>query len=246
MSELPYFRSGEVPRAADFARLVAAVRELMPSGVCDEQRRRVAAGGRYYFTIGGRGRVVSGANGFCTVGVASMSWWQCGVRTETGRVRVMMGTGALAEAREAHEVLGVHGELSWAETGDMYGSVRTVDSVSYAVARWRGVDDGAGGEWPGWHGESECWGAQEVTVRGKSGVWMQQWAQPEVCEGVWLQELPLSAGEVSELLVGATAGFSVEVARAEYADGRVFTWRAKLDARGRLGMSFKQYGPASA
>ena len=246
MSELPYFRRGEVPRAADFARLVAAVRELMPSGASDEQRRRVAAGGRFYFAVGGRARVVSGANGFCTVRVASMSWWQCGERTETGGASVMMGTGALADAREAHEVLGVHGELSWVETGDIYGSVRTVGGVSYAVARWRGVDDGAGGEWPGWHGECECWGARSVTVRGKCGMWMQQWAQPEVCEGVWLQELPLSAGEVSELLVGATGVGGVEVARAVWADGRVFAWRATLDVRGALGMKFKQYGPASA
>lgn len=192
MAIIPVFKAGEVPRAADFSALVAAVRELMEAqGLARVVQWRCPR--RVYFVTGGSCVALQGAEGQPVVTVSE--WlWQCG-----GRVRLLPG-GAAGGAEDVLDSelaadAGVHGRLGFVYHGEGMLFEVDVDSVAWDVARW--VDEPAaedGSVAPdAVHGEAlvGCVSAVPGVLRQRQRA-VQMWAQPQWASFVYREPPPVA------------------------------------------------------
>lgn len=191
MIQVPRFKRGEVPRAADFAALVSAVRELLTAqGVSGRVYQRQPA--RYYFVPAGSSVARLKADGTAEALVAE--WlWQCGEY-----VRLLPGAAvegldeALERAGERGAATGLHGSLWLTHHGE--GSLWRLEAtgVGYTAAAWleQAVNDDGTLDAELLHG-----GAFAGCVLGVENVLHQRqqrvdmWPQPQRPLLVWRQLL---------------------------------------------------------
>lgn len=257
MQAIPTFTAGEAPRAADFAALVAAARELMSGGGLFQTRRR-AGMQRHYFTPGGTSVPVMDKDGEAKATAAEMLW-QVGEQ-----VAVVTGGGVtdMAEAQLAGigkgVSTGVHADIRYAY-GPPPHFVPVPESVEYAAAAWEeetiSENEDGSVEMTGVHGEHLLGAVVRGTAYWPPNVTQyrhKMWAMPQMAMMIWRdvyypateeeaalygQPCVLPGDGATQVLGSKAVSGSAPGTASESVQWYALQWLGKLDAFGQLHMA---------
>lgn len=228
---VPDFTPGTPPRAADFAALVAAIRELQPVPPPVPPVYRSGRGMRP-FAIGGTAIAVDNADSTEVTATVVESLYQVGDevhRQDGGKIAGVLS--AMDTAPDA--IIGLHADY-------------TGDDPEFSAVAWQAEEGALHGLWMGsgaWHGAVQC-GAilPERGVRGQKQRSIVMWPMPQcprfVERDYWWAE---HQGCLS-LLPGVEQNIALAPVFYACADGSTVRvahrWRGRLDKYGQLHITF--------